>query len=737
MRCASLHRKLGTHISKVKSLSMDSWSNEQVEVSGRSYPDAHGIATDSCQNMKRNGNTNSNRRYNPSNTKPQVPLDVDEVDAALEKYMRQKYDLQLFSGGARKLAVRHDTGGTGSTRSSDDVPPPLPPKPGKRFGFGLRSVSSALPLGRGSHISPPMSPDPSGGSTPPLRVNKQSRVFGATVGGNQSDAPESKLASLREMGFMDDKRNAHVLKGLNGNVERAVETLIRLGEGGGSKARSSIYMQTRNFSQPAPSSSQEPVGLSKMSPDSPGDSDAPRKPNSQANYGAPEVTRKASPNPFALEPTTRSDNPFDRLDTQTPNTAPLENRFAHMQISPPPSLPLFPNATGGYPVQQPQLPDTRGQYSMTPPVPPASNQQLAQNVIHNPFLRNLQEPQTTSTNPFQPAPNAYPNNFPPMFLPNNPSSLHQTQLASRQQSIDSISTAPPSMAYFQETQQPSNHQTPNQSTNPFVPQHLPYQNASGAYIAQSTSSYAAQFSKQNSESSLQQQQQQHSIPQPQPQLQAQQIPPYSQPQFAQSFDHTQISTFQSQRPGDHSYVHPLFSQPPGSLRLPKSSILALYNNNHPQQRHASIPNPQPSSSQAPIDPSLPPLPEVEAPQSAPKRSVTMPAMSFLGSKNPFQSAAPSQVSSPPADPEIGAGAGLAAAAGFTPLSGKAGIQTDQGHRNIVVTNGAAFATASATPQSLARPGLNQHMSRDSVLVSGNVNGRHSPDAWGSLSATFR
>ena len=32
IRCAALHRKLGTHISKVKSLSMDSWSNDQVEV---------------------------------------------------------------------------------------------------------------------------------------------------------------------------------------------------------------------------------------------------------------------------------------------------------------------------------------------------------------------------------------------------------------------------------------------------------------------------------------------------------------------------------------------------------------------------------------------------------------------------------------------------------------------------------------------------------------------------------
>jgi hypothetical protein len=33
MRCAALHRKLGTHISKIKSLSMDTWSSEQVDVS--------------------------------------------------------------------------------------------------------------------------------------------------------------------------------------------------------------------------------------------------------------------------------------------------------------------------------------------------------------------------------------------------------------------------------------------------------------------------------------------------------------------------------------------------------------------------------------------------------------------------------------------------------------------------------------------------------------------------------
>ncbi|MBK5651169.1 MAG: hypothetical protein I4N50_05995 [Rhizobium sp.] len=31
LRCASLHRALGTHISKVKSLSMDKWDAAQVD----------------------------------------------------------------------------------------------------------------------------------------------------------------------------------------------------------------------------------------------------------------------------------------------------------------------------------------------------------------------------------------------------------------------------------------------------------------------------------------------------------------------------------------------------------------------------------------------------------------------------------------------------------------------------------------------------------------------------------
>lgn len=46
MRCAGLHRKVGTHVTKVKSLSMDSWTNEQVEVGvTKSKPSVHQTET--------------------------------------------------------------------------------------------------------------------------------------------------------------------------------------------------------------------------------------------------------------------------------------------------------------------------------------------------------------------------------------------------------------------------------------------------------------------------------------------------------------------------------------------------------------------------------------------------------------------------------------------------------------------------------------------------------------------
>ncbi|KIM27923.1 hypothetical protein M408DRAFT_70811 [Serendipita vermifera MAFF 305830] len=41
MHCASIHRKIGTHISKVKSLNLDQWTKDQIDVSAFKFEGAH------------------------------------------------------------------------------------------------------------------------------------------------------------------------------------------------------------------------------------------------------------------------------------------------------------------------------------------------------------------------------------------------------------------------------------------------------------------------------------------------------------------------------------------------------------------------------------------------------------------------------------------------------------------------------------------------------------------------
>jgi hypothetical protein len=176
--------------------------------------------------MKRIGNAESNRTYNPRNVKPRLPVDVDETDSAMERYIRKKYEQRVYMDDARN-PTRHDT--------AEDRPPPLPPKPSKGFGFGLRKSATSP-----RDLTPPVSPGFGSferDASPP-RVNKPSRVFGSNIQ-TSGDGLDSKLATLRDMGFPDDRRNSTVLKGLNGNLDRTVEALIRLGEQNSGKSEGS------------------------------------------------------------------------------------------------------------------------------------------------------------------------------------------------------------------------------------------------------------------------------------------------------------------------------------------------------------------------------------------------------------------------------------------------------------------------------------------------------------------
>ncbi|KAA8648927.1 putative GTPase activating protein for Arf [Aspergillus tanneri] len=350
MRCAAIHRKMGTHISKVKSLSMDSWTSEQVD------------------NMKSHGNTLMNKIFNPRNVKPPVPADVDEADACMERFIRQKYQHRSLEDGRPKPPSRQDS--SHRDRSPEGSPPPLPPKPSKPFGFGLRSASSATNLHR---ISTSQGDAPS-----PRFPSVGSQGMGASVGNRDKGSFESMMATLRDMGFQNERRNAIVLRELDGNLDKSIETLVRLGEG------SNPTSGVRTPSLPTGASSNPFDQL---------DSKPPAQPTGQ------------SYNPFDM-PTTQP-QPQPQLQLQSSSVQqPLEQSFQNLQVS----QPLFPHSTGGHPPQQ-QTPFSQPYYlqSATPPASAALQGSFVSSPqpldgSHNPFFQPGAQPQVTppigQTNPF-------------------------------------------------------------------------------------------------------------------------------------------------------------------------------------------------------------------------------------------------------------------------------------------------------------------------------------------------
>jgi len=574
MRCAALHRKLGTHVSKVKSLSMDQWSAEQVD------------------NMKKVGNVESNKRFNPKNVRADLPIDADEVEAALEKYIRQKYEQRAFTAGnAGPAAARHNTGSTG-TGSWSEEPPPLPPKPGKKFGFSLRSASSVLPRAskQDRDFTPPLSPAFSGSDrsandpTSPKDIrtsNKPSQLFGMRIT-SVSNNFDAKLASLRDMGFGDSRRNSDVLKHVNGNLDRAVEALVRLGEGSG-KPVSRTETPGPGTLTPVSMASQ---GLSGISVEK------TRQTDTKANNNPWEI-RESSPQRAATQPLPQASqiprsqsaapaqnswNPF-LSQPQQPQQS-LENSFQNLQVS----------QTGPAPQQQ------YGQ-----PQPQAYGQQAM-----------------SQSNPFQPAPNPWDNlNMPQMPQQTTSQPIYaQQQYQQPSQPLQPEQTSNPFLRRAaSQTFQPSNpwgqpapQQQPapvQQASNPFgVPWQQQQQPQQNIYQQQATQSAAPIYGQQQNYFSQPQQPQQsqqqwpaqdqmqqnygvsspspHPWQQPpQPQVPQQQpmmpqttgLPPSQQQQQQQQYQQPPPQ----EQPWSYTPKDALPSTQPG--RYDKSSILSLYNMN--------------------------------------------------------------------------------------------------------------------------------------------------------------
>ncbi|KAK8042230.1 hypothetical protein PG993_006753 [Apiospora rasikravindrae] len=495
MRCASIHRKLGTHISKVKSLSMDGWTNDQVD------------------NMKKVGNVASNKIYNPQNKKPPVPIDVDEADSAMERFIRSKYATVPSSNSAGRPARSR------STVSDEGTPPPLPPKTGGKFfktGSIFRSKKSSE--SQQSPRSPP--------SSDHLR-NKPSKVFGASVQHDTIDDTAQKLSQLREMGFADDKRNAMVLKGVNGNLEKTVEALVRLGEGGLvspglTTPRAENFPPQTSHSLGPPPRTPTSSSMSRLSPAaSPASNNPwdmpPAQPQSSQSTGT-----LPNRNPFL------STNPFGMPAQQAEFT--LNQSLQNLSLAPAQQpQQLFPHHTGGLPAPQP-IQQPLYQQSMTPPIPQNQNYQSVSFNSNQTYPQPAQPAQQNSYNPFLQAPGPQPQ----QNLSLNTSNVQNQGAYANNPFARSPTRITSPLGQIPEASQQNFYASPQSlyGNNPFLAMN---QNA-----------------------------QQMPFGQPQQQLpQAQQQP--------QGFDQMFYQTQQSQQPQQQ------FQQQPMPQRHDKASIMALYN----------------------------------------------------------------------------------------------------------------------------------------------------------------
>lgn len=654
--------------------------------------------------MKKVGNTTSNRKFNPGNTKPPIPIDADEADSAMERFIRKKYSKakDLDEPEERRAYSGTHRPSRRNSNSSDDNPPPLPPKQGSRFGF--RSASSIFPMSSKSKREAAARAHLENEAREREREREQTRSpqssdFGRS--GRRRDTMEdmdSKLASLRDMGFTDEKKNKNILKSFNGNLEQSIETLVRLGgktSGPSSRSRTPVSPglglgsgltidRSRPNASPAPSN--DPWAITSAAPQT-----------AQSTGNIPQNRNPGSP--------VADNNPFNRITHSAFGLQPSQSHTALNQqyqiaeqfqnLSVGPQQPLFPNHTGGAPSRQPysqaaapplpSIPQGQYQDSVYSGGQPQSFTQQNQNF--NPFqqqqqqqqpMQPVQENYATSSNPY--APQTQPSPFP-----------MQTQVFSSQA--------------VQQTQQSPFGQT--SSPNPW----------------QTTPSSQAQSNPFGYRNQAQQQLQQS--PQVQPNnpygLQQEQPPQFHQTPISPQQQSNPWATAQAQQ---QQYGQTQFQQQPQQLmpqqtgRPDKSSILALYNM-----------------------PQLAPTPPPQA-QAQPEQ--------LNNPGNPFPSQSQTQNSFQPQQTQHTNGMAQYMG-GLLPNGHGSGQleaqQLNQQQPNNVSNPQQSYSdtTASRNPfisgPPQAQNGLGAgrgHLSQESMSVSaggwGVQNGRHSPDAFASLSA---
>lgn len=601
--------------------------------------------------MKKVGNITSNKIYNPDNKKPPIPVDADEADSAMERYIRSKYMNQGFAS-----TRRHHTGST----ESDETPPPLPPKtPGK---FSFRSASSTFPLfsrskkdvsARASRSNPQLPPrSPELGHRP-----KVSKVFGASLGYDSEDDMQKKLAKLRELGFSDDRKNEAILKGVNGNLERTIETLVRL------EGRSPMASPSDEFPpvrRPPASAGNPSTNLTVSRAETARPASASTNPFDISP--AQPISTQSTGNMGSRNPFFNNNNPFGLAPglTSAQSNGALNQAFNNMSLGA--SQPLFPHHTGGVPNQQFQ--QVMYQQTMTPPVPPMPQSYAAtafnSNQTYPQQAQQAQQPGLQPAQPLQPAQTGY-----NPFFSNLQSPQAQPQQQPPYPQLTSLNTGLSPAATGGAYANNPFHRSPTRMTSPTTLGQIPEQSQQNFYSP-----------------SVQQQQQQQQQMQQQQMQQQQQPLQMNNPFFAQPAAGAPMP-----QPQYNQFAQPGFQQTP--QRADKASILALYNMPQlaPQPHHLN-----------------------GGPQQG---------------QQPGQQQGPSLMNQGLQSQDLGGNPAAAAPAAMA------------GNNNPFLNGGGSTQPAAAHGSGM--DGMAGNRSRDSMMALGMEwsNGRHSPDAFASLSARSR
>ncbi|KNE72108.1 hypothetical protein, variant [Allomyces macrogynus ATCC 38327] len=204
MRCAGVHRKLGTHISKVKSINMDIWTPEQID------------------SIRSKGNAKANALFNPNGITP--PRNASDRD--LENYIRDKYERRVFASQAgRAAAMGSSSGSAGVNR----YPTELRQLHDMGFTYDpwnnqvLNETKGNLQAAIDKLIT--MGNPPSTSSSGPSRSAPQPHAAPLAHAKVVVDKSSPLLRQLKGMGFTDERLNLVALQKADGDLDGAIMLL--------------------------------------------------------------------------------------------------------------------------------------------------------------------------------------------------------------------------------------------------------------------------------------------------------------------------------------------------------------------------------------------------------------------------------------------------------------------------------------------------------------------------------